>query len=86
MSKESKDETSEHLKEQQQQSRERMEQEFEISGFYITRNQLEAIGYDTADVDDETMDELTNALRDMLQNDLESHLDTAAVNVGIPVH
>ena len=58
----SKDTTSRQLIKKQLQAR--LNQKFEIHGVFITRKDLECMGYDTADVDDATMEELASRIGD----------------------
>jgi hypothetical protein len=78
--------TSTHLsKKQQRQLTLRLEQEFEISGLYITREQLEAIGFDTSNVDDATMEEIAISLGDRVDWQGEDAIDVAE-GFDIPKH
>ena len=58
----SKDTTSRQLIKGQLKAR--LEQKFEIPGVFITRKDLECMGYDTADVDDATMEDLASRIGD----------------------
>ncbi len=63
----------------------RLNQKFEIPGYYITRDSLESMGFDTADVDDATMEELANRLGDIMYGDGDDATQVAE-EIGIPKH
>jgi len=55
----------------------RLEKPFEISGLYITRSNLEILGYDTSHVNDATMRELASDLGDACDWDADCAIDIA---------
>ena len=69
----------------QQTSRERLERDFAISGFYITREHLETLGFDTANVDDAKMEEVASRLGDIMDWKEDDAIQ-AADECGIPKH
>jgi hypothetical protein len=82
----SKKQTSTHLsKKQQRQLTLRLEQEFEISGLYITRGYLEGMGFDTTNVDDATMENIASSLGDGMDWQGEDAVDVAE-GFNIPKH
>jgi len=72
-------------KKQQQQLLERLQMDFEISGFYITREHLESMGFDTANVDDSTMEELASRLGDIMDWEGDDAIQVAE-EFDIPKH
>lgn len=63
----------------------RSEQEFAISGFYITRDHLETLGFDTANVDDAKMEQVASRLGALMDWKEEDAI-AAAERFDIPKH
>jgi hypothetical protein len=70
---------------QQRQLTARLEQEFPITGLHITRQNLETLGYDTANVIDAVMEELAGNLGSMIDWQSDDAAEIAA-ELNIPKH